>query len=111
MKSIEMDMTQGSLFKKIFIFSVPLVITNVLQILFNMTDTAVVGRFAGYLPLGSVGSTGQMVFFCSGVFYKDKPFAEVLVKSFKQLIVPYFFFLVVWNWVNMAVNLRWSKKL
>lgn len=67
MKSIEMDMTQGSLFKKIFIFSVPLVITNVLQILFNMTDTAVVGRFAGYLPLGSVGSTGQMVFFCSGI--------------------------------------------
>ncbi len=67
MKAIEMDMTQGSLVKKIFVFSVPLVITNILQIMFNMTDSAVVGRFAGYLPLGAVGSTGQMVFFCSGI--------------------------------------------
>ncbi len=67
MKTLEMDMTKGSLVKKIFIFSVPLVITNILQILFNMTDAAVVGRFAGYLPLGSVGSTGQMIFFCSGI--------------------------------------------
>ena len=60
-------MTQGSLFRQIFFFSVPLVVTNVLQILFNMTDTAVVGRFAGYLPLGAVGSTGQMIFFCTGI--------------------------------------------
>lgn len=62
-----MDMTQGSLFGQILAFSFPLVITNVLQTLFNMTDTAVVGRFAGYLPLGAVGSTGQMIFFCAGI--------------------------------------------
>lgn len=67
MKTVQIDMTQGSLFRQIFFFSVPLVVTNVLQILFNMTDTAVVGRFAGYLPLGAVGSTGQMIFFCTGI--------------------------------------------
>ena len=65
--TLTLDMTEGSLLKKILIFSVPLVFTNVLQILFNMADTAVVGRFAGYLALGSVGSTGQMIFFCSGM--------------------------------------------
>lgn len=67
MKTKEIDMTEGSLWKKIFAFSVPLVFTNLLQILFNMADSAVVGRFAGSLPLGSVGSTGQMIFFCSGL--------------------------------------------
>lgn len=67
MRAAEMDMTQGSLLKKILVFSAPLVVTNVLQILFNMTDSAVVGRFAGYLALGSVGSTAQMIFFCSGM--------------------------------------------
>lgn len=67
MKNTEMDMTEGPLLKKIFIFSMPLVATNILQILFNMTDSAVVGRFSGYLALAAVGSTAQMIFFCSGV--------------------------------------------
>jgi len=67
MKSINLNMTEGSLFKKIFLFSLPLVFSNVLQVLFNMADTSIVGRFAGYHALGSVGSTGQMIFFCSGL--------------------------------------------
>lgn len=44
-KSGQEDLTQGSLFKKILIFSLPLVLSNVLQVLFNMADVAVVGRF------------------------------------------------------------------
>ena len=51
------DLTQGSLAKKIVIFSIPLIISNLLQVLFNMADVAVVGRFAGSTALGSVGST------------------------------------------------------
>lgn len=63
----EKDLTQGSLFKGILFFSIPLIFTNLLQILFNMTDSAVVGRFVGAIALGSVGSTTQLVFFCTGL--------------------------------------------
>ena len=55
------DLTQGSLWKKIFLFSAPLMLSNVLQVLFNMADVAVVGRFAGSLALGAVGSTTTLV--------------------------------------------------
>lgn len=61
------DLTQGSLFKGILLFSIPLIFTNLLQILFNMTDSAVVGRFVGAIALGSVGSTTQLVFLCTGL--------------------------------------------
>ena len=46
-------LTEGSLFKKILIFSLPLMLSNVLQVLFNLSDIAVVGRFAGSQALGS----------------------------------------------------------
>ena len=59
------DLTQGSLWKNIFLFSVPLILSNLLQVLFNMSDLAVVGNFAqnGAQALGCVGST----FSCSRV--------------------------------------------
>ena len=66
MKS-EIQITNGSLLKNIFLFSIPLVFTNILQILFNMADSSVVGRFAGALALGAVGSDGQLCFLCSGL--------------------------------------------
>lgn len=54
-------MTEGPLPKKILMFSVPLIFSNVLQVLFNMADVAVVGRFAGSNALGAVGSTTILV--------------------------------------------------
>ena len=54
-------MTEGSLFKNIFLFSVPLMLTHLLEVLFNISDVAVVGRFADYRALGSVGSTSLLV--------------------------------------------------
>lgn len=67
MKNFEKDLTSGSLFKGIFFYSVPLIFTNLLQVLFNIADVAVVGRFAGPLPLGSVGSTSQILFLFTGL--------------------------------------------
>lgn len=61
-----MDMTTGSLWKKIFAFSVPLMFSQVLQVLFNMADVAVVGRFASARALGAVGSTTILVTLFTG---------------------------------------------
>ncbi len=60
------DLTQGSLAKKILWFSLPLIVSNLLQVLFNMTDIAVVGQFAGAAALGSVGSTTTLVMMFTG---------------------------------------------
>lgn len=65
-KRAHADLTSGSLFKKIFIFSLPLMLSNLLQVLFNLSDIAVVGRFAGELALGSVGSTSTYVMLFTG---------------------------------------------
>lgn len=66
-KSHEMDLCSGSLWKKIFIYSVPLMFTNILQVLFNMADVAVVGKFAGSIALGAVGSTSILITLFTGI--------------------------------------------
>lgn len=63
------DLTVGSPFKKIVVFSLPLMLTNVLQVLFNMSDIAVVGRFAqnGSAAIGSIGSTSIYIMLFTGL--------------------------------------------
>ena len=58
---VSRDLTSGPLAKQILVFSIPLVLSNLLQVLFNMSDIAVVGQFAGSHALGSVGSTTTLV--------------------------------------------------
>ena len=59
-------MTEGSLYKNIFAFSVPLIFSQLLQVLFNMADVAVVGKFSSAAALGSVGSTSTLVTLFTG---------------------------------------------
>ena len=60
-------MSQGSLPLQMLLFSLPLMASNLLQVLFNMADIAVVGRYAGPLPLAAVGSTATAVTLFTGV--------------------------------------------
>ena len=55
------QMTEGSLYKNILLFSVPLIFSQLLQVLFNIADVAVVGKFSSAAALGSVGSTTTLV--------------------------------------------------
>ncbi|MCQ2471663.1 MAG: MATE family efflux transporter [Clostridia bacterium] len=55
------NLTKGNLGRQILFFSVPLMISHILQVLFNMSDIAVVGRFSGAVALGAVGSTTTLV--------------------------------------------------
>lgn len=61
------DLINGSLYKKILLFSLPLMLSNLLQVLFNMSDVAVVGRFGSKEALGSVGSTTTYVVLFTGI--------------------------------------------
>ena len=62
----EKDLTKGPLWKQIILFSLPLMFSNILQALFNMSDIAVVGKFVGNTALGAVGSTTILVSLFTG---------------------------------------------
>ncbi len=78
------NMTEGSLAKQILMFSVPLMLSNLLQIIFNMADIAVVGQFAtsGTLAVGAVGSTTTMVLLFNGFLIGLSGGVNVLVARF-----------------------------
>lgn len=57
----KIDMCNGPLLGKLIWFSVPLILSGILQLLFNAADLAVVGRFAGETALAAVGSTSSLV--------------------------------------------------
>lgn len=54
-------MTEGAIFPKLVKFAVPLILSSILQLLFNAADIVVVGRYAGDNSLAAVGSTSSMV--------------------------------------------------
>ena len=55
-KQYEMDMCSGSILKKMLLFTLPLMLSSILQLLFNAADIVVVGKFAGDNALAAVGS-------------------------------------------------------
>ncbi|MBQ2832971.1 MAG: MATE family efflux transporter [Clostridia bacterium] len=55
-----MDMTEGPLAAKVLFFALPIMLSGILQLVFNAADTIVVGRFAGNQALAAVGSVGSL---------------------------------------------------
>ena len=62
----EVRMTDGSLWKNMLIFSAPLMLSQLLQVLFNMADVAIVGKYSSAEALGAVGSTTILVTLFTG---------------------------------------------
>lgn len=58
--SRSMDMTNGPLLGKIIRYSIPVMLTSILQLLYNAADIVVVGRFAGTTALAAVGAAGPL---------------------------------------------------
>ena len=82
MKSTARSLTEGPLARQILIVSLPLALSNLLQVLFNMSDVAVVGRFAGSTALGAVGSTSIFVTLFTGFLIGLSNGINVLVARF-----------------------------
>lgn len=64
--TMQLDMTKGRPLPVILRFTIPLVIGNVFQQLYNMADTIIVGRYVGAGALAAVGSTGTIMFLTTG---------------------------------------------
>ena len=63
----DLDFTQGSISKKILLFSLPLMAGNIFQQLYNVVDTLIVGRFLGEAPLAAVGSAYTLMIFITSI--------------------------------------------
>ena len=62
-KHRDVSMTEGPLFSKMFMFAIPIMLTGILQLLFNAADMIVVGNFAhgGNDQVGAVGSCSALI--------------------------------------------------
>lgn len=81
-KSYEIDMCNGPLFPKILAFSIPLMLSGILQLLFNAADMVVVGRFAGSTALAAVGANAALINLLTNLFIGFSIGANVLVAQF-----------------------------
>lgn len=81
-KSYEIDMCHGPLLGKIMLFSVPLILSGILQLLFNAADVVVVGRFAGSQSLAAVGSTSSLINLLTNVFIGLSVGSNVLIARY-----------------------------
>ncbi len=68
MKNNSMDMCEGPLLKKIIVYTIPIILTGVLQLLFNAADLIVVGRFSGSLSVAAIGATSSLIHLIVNLF-------------------------------------------
>lgn len=57
----EMDMTSGNLFRKIFLFSLPIILSGLLQLLYNAADLVVCGKFGSEHSVGAISATNSLI--------------------------------------------------
>lgn len=81
-KKYEMNMCEGPLLGKMLMFSVPLMCSSLLQLLFNAADVIVVGRFAGDTALAAVGSNTALINLLTNFFMGLSIGANVLVARY-----------------------------
>lgn len=62
-KNYEIDMCNGSIWPKILVFSIPLILSGILQLLFNAADMMVVGQYSSKQALAAIGSTSSLIHF------------------------------------------------
>lgn len=81
-KKYEMDMCSGPILQKMLMYSLPLMASGVLQLMFNAMDIVVVGQFAGDNSLAAVGSNTSIIGLITNLFLGLSVAANVLVARF-----------------------------
>ncbi len=81
-KKYEIDMCEGPILRKMLALTIPIVISSVLQLLFNAADIIVVGNFASSNSLAAVGSTTSLVNLMTNLFLGLSTSANVLTSRY-----------------------------
>ncbi len=77
--SADIDMCSGPIISRVILFAIPLMLSGVLQLLFNAADSMIVGRFCGPVSLAAVGSNGSIINLLVNVFLGISVGTNVLV--------------------------------
>lgn len=81
-KKSEVLMTEGNIWKQILFFSIPLLIGNLFQQLYNTVDSIVVGRYVGTEALAAVGSSNSLINLLIGMFAGIATGAGVIIAQY-----------------------------
>ena len=81
----EIDMCNGTLMDKLISFAIPLMLSGILQLMFNAVDIIVVGRFSGSQSLAAVGSTTALINVFTNLFIGISLGANVLAARYYAL--------------------------
>ena len=89
----EIDMCNGTVLDKLISFSIPLMLSGILQLLFNAVDIIVVGRFTGSQALAAVGSTTALInvftnLFIEQMFWPRASMRQVRKRRCQRLYIP-----------------------
>ena len=91
----EIDMCNGSIMDKLISFALPLMLSGMLQLMFNAVDIVVVGRFSGSQSLAAVGATTALIYLFTNLFIGISLGANVLAarymrrESMKRCLRPF----------------------
>ena len=112
------DMTEGPLLGKIVRFSIPLIITGILSLLYNAADLIVVGNFSGSTALAAVGSTGSLNTLIINLFFGISTGAAVVAsqhfgakeeEEVKKVLHTSVIVAVIGGFILMGIGLLFSK--
>ncbi len=81
-KSASRDLTKGNIFTSLLLFSLPIILMNELQMLFNAADTIVIGQFAGSDSLAAVGSNSSLINLILNLFLGFSAGTNIVVARF-----------------------------
>ena len=82
MERKNIDMTEGNPVKAIILFTLPLLLGNIFQQLYNVVDSMVVGNFVGYLALGAVSSSGSLIMLLIGLIQGISVGAGIVIAQY-----------------------------
>ena len=68
MAVLQKSMTQGTIWKQMVVFALPIFFSNLFQQLYNAADSLIVGNFLGSEALAAVSSSGNLIFMMIGLF-------------------------------------------
>lgn len=77
----DQDMISGNLFKKIIFFSIPLILTTLLQLLYSSADLIIISGYKGHNSMSAVGSTGSLINLIITLFIGISTGASVVISQ------------------------------
>ncbi|MBQ8930457.1 MAG: MATE family efflux transporter, partial [Oscillospiraceae bacterium] len=82
-KSLATDLTQGNVLRQLIAFAIPIALANILQIVYTVVDTVIVGRFIGTDGIAGVSSASNIIMLCTNFSMGISGAGQVIIAQFQ----------------------------